>query len=166
MSSTSKAQAPAHHLIARAIIWKDGRLLANRARNAGGQPYAALPGGHVDPGEDCKLALAREMEEELQARVQVGELVLVSEAKYLGGKRGDKPRHEIVLFFQAELLGDLEEADGRIASPEPQKNFGWVAPQDWEAFNLVPHALRDVLNGASTQRYSFLDQIGKQAGGS
>lgn len=132
-------------------------MLANRTRNALGQPYAALPGGHVDPGEDCKFALAREMEEELEARVRVGELLFVSEAKYLGGKRGAKPQHELVLFFAAELLGDLEEAEGRIASPEKRKNFGWIALQDWPELNLIPHALRDVLSGASSARYEFSD---------
>ena len=165
MTLTS-AEPPAHHLIARAVIWKDGRLLANRARNAAGEPYAALPGGHVDPGEDCKTALAREMEEELQARVRVGELLFVSEAHYLGGKRGDKARYEIVLFFGAELLNELEEVDGRIASPEPQKNFGWVAPQDWDKLNLVPHALRAVLSGQSTSVYDFRDDLSAQASGS
>jgi ADP-ribose pyrophosphatase YjhB (NUDIX family) len=159
MTLKSNHEAAPHALIARAVIWKDGRLLANRARNAAGEAYAALPGGHVDPGEDCKFALAREMEEELLARVTVGELLFVAEAKYLGGKRGDKPRHEVVLFFEAELQNELEEIDGRLASPEPQKNFGWLSPEDWGALNLVPHALRAVLAGNSTQRYDFRDMM-------
>lgn len=170
MTST-QAEIPAHHLIARAVIWKEGRLLANRARNAAGQPYAALPGGHVDAGENCRAALAREMEEELEARVQVGELLFVSEAHYMGGKRGDKVRYEIVFFFQAELLNELSEEGGRVASPEPQKNFGWVAPEDWEELNLVPHALRAVLrgqstSGQSTSLYEFRDDLSTQASGS
>lgn len=156
MRSTPK-EAPPHQLIARAVIWKAGRLLANRAHNALGGPYAALPGGHVDPGEDCKFALARELEEELDARIEVGELLLVSEAKYLGGKRGDKPQHEVVLFFHAELLHELEESQGRITSPEERKNFGWVAPEDWGEVNLIPHALRDALLGTSSLRYDFSD---------
>ncbi len=153
----SQIEAAPHQLIARAVIWKGGRLLANRARNAAGQPYAALPGGHVDPGEDCKTALAREMEEELQARVRVGELLFVSEAKYLGGKRGHKVIHELALFFHAELLNELSEQGGRIDSPEARKNFGWLAPEGWDELNLVPLALRAVLSGSSAARYDFLD---------
>ena len=165
MNPTS-AEPPPHHLIARAVIWKDGRLLANRARNSAGEPYAALPGGHIDPGENCKEALAREMEEELLARVDVGDLLFVSEAHYMGGKHGDKVRYEIVLFFRAELLNELEEVDGRLASPEPQKNFGWVAPHEWDEKNLVPHALRPILRAEKCPLYDFRDDLSVQASGS
>ena len=165
MTSPSRSEEPPsthppHALIARAVIWKDGRLLANRARNPRGQAYAALPGGHVDPGEDCKAALAREMEEELLAQVEVGDLLFVSEARYWGGKRGDKARHEVVLFFEARLLNELEEENGRVASPEPQKNFGWIAPGEWDAFNLVPNTLRGLLRGGNSPRYDFRDLLG------
>jgi ADP-ribose pyrophosphatase YjhB (NUDIX family) len=159
MSSHSQESSPEpQHLIARAIIRRGASVLANRARNGRGEPYAALPGGHIDPGEDAKFALAREMEEELNAKIRVGDLAFVSEARYFGGKRGDKIRHEIVLFFEAELLHELPEADGRIASPEAQKNFGWVAPEEWDSLNLIPLALRPILNGEPVALYDFRDQ--------
>jgi 8-oxo-dGTP diphosphatase len=161
--STCAPNVPPHSLIARAIIVQNDSVLANRSANAAGEIYAALPGGHIDPGEDAKTALVRELEEELGARISVGDLRFVSEMKYLGGKKGHKPRHEVVLFFDAQLLHLLPEpeeaADGRIPSPEEWKNFGWVAFDEFEARNLIPVALREVLRGGSSQRYDFRDAL-------
>lgn len=157
-SSFSKTTAaPAHQLIARAIIVRGDCVLANATQNAQGQAYCALPGGHVDPGEDCKTALAREIAEELKGQIEIGTLALVSECKYLGGRRGDKLRHEIVLFFHATLPHDLPMNGAQILSPEARKNFIWLPLSEMESHNLVPPALRALLLGKEAALYDFRD---------
>jgi 8-oxo-dGTP diphosphatase len=49
-------------IIARAVIIRDGRLLAARQRT---KTWHFLPGGHVDAGEAVEPALTRELGEEL-----------------------------------------------------------------------------------------------------
>jgi len=87
-------------LIARAIVIHGGKLLVNQAHNAKtGIEYYALPGGHVDPGESCVAALQRELQEELDAVLDVQDLAFVSESIYPGRHKDDGTRHELVLYF-------------------------------------------------------------------
>jgi 8-oxo-dGTP diphosphatase len=58
-----------------AVLCRDGRLLA--ARRPPGKARAGcfeLPGGKIEPGESPEQALRRELREELDLEVQVGEL--------------------------------------------------------------------------------------------
>jgi 8-oxo-dGTP diphosphatase len=71
-------------VVAGAII-KDGRLLA--ALRGPGMSQAGLwelPGGKVEPGEDDRTALARELLEELGVTVTVGDFIGVCEHAYPG----------------------------------------------------------------------------------
>jgi 8-oxo-dGTP diphosphatase len=63
------------HVVA-AVIVRDGCVLAcrrNLERSAGG--LWEFPGGKVEPGESPSEALAREIREELDVDVEVGELI-------------------------------------------------------------------------------------------
>ena len=152
----SSSDSP-HQLIARAILIRDDCVLVNSSQDPLGRPYCALPGGHVDPGEDCKFALQREIAEELEGEISVGELAFVSEQKYLGGKDGAQPRHEIVLFFRATLESELKETDKSVYSPEAQKNFLWLPLAQMDERNLIPSALRPLLRGGDAPLYDFND---------
>lgn len=55
------------------VLLRSGRVLV--ALRGPGRPYAGqweFPGGKVEPGEDDRTALARELHEELRIRVEVG----------------------------------------------------------------------------------------------
>lgn len=121
------ASAPHHcdHIesIARCVIVRERRVLLCGAIGASGAPeYWYLPGGHIEPGETARDAVAREMIEESATRVQVGECVLVAENHFTQIKRktGDKVRrHEYTLVFVATL------PTSDVHSVEPQITFGW-----------------------------------------
>lgn len=156
MKSTTPARGKAdrheaaRELIARGVIVRDGAVLVNRSRNAKtGEEYCALPGGHVDPGESCPQALRRELWEELGCDATVGDLRFVSENIYAGRRADESRRHELVLYFEAELSGELRERDGEILSPEASKNFAWLRHEDICAANLLPRAIRDFLTTAA-----------------
>lgn len=154
MSTSSHDQ----DLIARAIIWKDGALLVNANHNAKtGDDYVALPGGHVDPGESCVAALQREIEEELGAHCEIGDLSFVSENIYAGRRQSESKRHELTLVFGATLQGEQTRADGTIASPEADKNFRWLTASELPNANLLPADIKAFLLGASAARYRFSD---------
>ena len=146
-----------HHLIARAILIRDNCVLVNSSQDPLGRPYCALPGGHVDPGEDSKFALQREIAEELEGTISVGDLAFVSEQKYLGGKDGAQPRHEVVLFFHANLESELKATEQGLYSPEPQKNFIWLPLAQMDERNLIPSALRPLLRNENAPLYDFND---------
>ncbi len=145
-------------LIARAILWKDDALLVNANRNSKtGESYVALPGGHVDPGEHCVQALQREIEEELAAQCQIGDLQFVSENIYPGRRKSESHRHELTLIFEGEISGEQTNEDGTIVSPEDDKNFRWLPKSELESANLLPADVKAFLLGQVKDRYRFSD---------
>jgi len=125
-------------LLVRAVIQDHGRFLSAHTKGASN---TYLPGGHVEAGEGMKLALARELDEELGLAIEVGE--------YLGSvehawKSAGVHNHEINHFFEAtsaELHADR--------SPDSQENhveFFWLSPSEFTTRNLQPTPLRQLLS--------------------
>lgn len=140
------SELPHHELIARAVIIQDGALLVNRNRNSKtGESYCALPGGHVDEGESCVQAVQREVEEELSAQVSIDDLCFVAESVYAGRHDWDGRRQEVVLYFYANLTGELRAENGKIFSPESDKNFAWLPLREIAATNLLPLSFKNWL---------------------
>jgi len=89
-----------HIAVVAAVIEHDGRFLVTRRQD--GVHLAGMwefPGGKVADGETHAAALKREMVEELDADVAVGDLVLESSHAY--------PDRTVTLFFyRCELIGE------------------------------------------------------------
>ncbi len=78
---------------AKAVVIRDGKLLAVRLRDEEGE-FCILPGGGQNPGELLPDTVEREVAEETGIRVTCGELLLVLE-----GAHGE-PFHRIDLAFR------------------------------------------------------------------
>jgi ADP-ribose pyrophosphatase YjhB (NUDIX family) len=159
------AYNPQRELIARAIVILDGAVLVNRTHNKNtDEDYYAVPGGHVEPKESCIDALRREFREELDAELAIEDMCFVSESIYLGRRREDSIRHEVVLYFNASPIGPLQENNGVIFSPEEKKNFRWLSLTELPDANLLPVALKEFLlnrnSSAQSPRYVFEDSTG------
>ena len=68
-----------------AVIERDGRILIGQ-RKAGGRHGLKweFPGGKVEPGEEPREALARELREELGIEAQIGEEIERYDFSYAG----------------------------------------------------------------------------------
>lgn len=87
-----------------AVIVADGRVLA--ARRTRPVELAGLwefPGGKVEPGEDPRAALVREVREELGATVSVGDEVVGDASPWVISER-----HVLRLFLASVTSGDLQ----------------------------------------------------------
>ena len=57
-----------------AVMMRDGKILIGQRKRGGRHPLKwEFPGGKVEPGEDPRAALARELREELDVEAVIGE---------------------------------------------------------------------------------------------
>ena len=76
-----------------AVIERDGLVLIGQRKRTGQHPLRwEFPGGKVEPGEDPRAALARELAEELAIRARIGGEITRYEYQYPG-------RAPILLIF-------------------------------------------------------------------
>lgn len=92
-------------LVAAGVIVAAGRVLLTQ-RKSGTHLAGAweFPGGKVEPDEDPRAALARELDEEIGVAVTVGDIVDVTFHRY-------PSKSVLLLFYEASLLP---------GSPEPR----------------------------------------------
>lgn len=129
----------------KALILREGRLLLNHCRNAGGD-YYALPGGGQQVGEPLDVALVRECREEIGVTVDVGPLCFVRDhivANHAHSYVTESP-HQLELLFACTLRPGEEPALG----PEPdsqQLGIAWLDVQEMLDVTLKPSWLVDVV---------------------
>jgi 8-oxo-dGTP pyrophosphatase MutT (NUDIX family) len=127
------------HYIVRGII-RDGEYVLLCKQKDG--DYTFLLGGHIDFGEAAKVALEREIKEEIGADVSVGE--------FRGAIENAWEDHcEISLVF--DVSHDLSTLDTpQPASPDEEHlAFVWVHQDDVKLHNLLPTPLIDWLKDES-----------------
>ena len=130
---------------AKAIIVRDGHLLAIRNRDPEGDWYI-LPGGGQNPGEPLKAALQRECLEEIAADVTVGELKLVRE--YIGRNHEfaehDAATHQVELMFECHIADSYSARSG--SRPDTyQTGVAWLPLSQLGRFRLYPRVLCTIL---------------------
>lgn len=82
-----------------AIIIKDGEVFATQRGYGEWQDWWEFPGGKIEPGERPQDALVREIREELDAEIEVGELLATVEWDY--------PNFHLTMHcFLSSLLSD------------------------------------------------------------
>ena len=120
----SPERSEGHIEVVAAVIERDGRILI--ARRRAGSHLAGLwefPGGKRQETESPETALVREIREELDASVTVGELMEVVEWAY--------PDKSVRLrFFRCALEGEPRAAEGQ--------ELAWVAPGDLPRYRFPP----------------------------
>lgn len=95
---------PALRFVAAALIMRDREVLIGQRRVD--QPMASLwefPGGKIEPGESAPEALARELNEELGIRAEVGPPVTRIRHNYRGGGAVD-----LQFFAVHNFAGDID----------------------------------------------------------
>jgi ADP-ribose pyrophosphatase YjhB (NUDIX family) len=87
-----------------------------------------LPGGHIDFGEDIVAGLKREIEEEFEVSVDVGDSFAAF--TYTNEIKGS---HSIEVVYFAKLIGPAEAIK---INPEDHSTYGWFAESELgDAYN-------------------------------
>ena len=120
--------------IGRGVLINDGKQLIFGAK---GGKSTYLPGGHIEFGETGRVALVREMKEELGVDASVGVFLGAHENSFL---QHGKPHAEINLIYELKLADGLDA--GSLRSQEDWIEFIWQDLDDLDSVNLLPEAFR------------------------
>lgn len=106
---------------AHGLIKKDDKYLVTlRACNKNFMPNLwDIPGGTIEFGEHSNDALVREINEETQIKVKVGNLIFVYD--FLSGQS----RHQFQMVFECEYIsGDV------VLNPREHQKYRWVTLEE------------------------------------
>lgn len=108
-------------VVAAGIVIEGGRvLITQRRRGSHLEGRWEFPGGKVEPGEDPRAALVRELREELGVEADAGEVVEVTFHRY-----EDAAKAVLLLFFEARLSpGSPSPSAIEVAA------FAWAGPEE------------------------------------
>ena len=105
-----------------AVILKDKQVLATQRGYGDLQGRWEFPGGKIEPGEVHKVALSREIQEELDVQITVGDFLITVEYDY--------PNFHLIMHaYQCELLGDFhlqEHSAARWLNLETLYDVDWL----------------------------------------
>jgi 8-oxo-dGTP diphosphatase len=111
--------------VAAALLFENGRLLICRRSARGDFPGKwEFPGGKIEPGEDPKRALRRELEEELGILAEIAEELWRWEHQYPG-----RPAVLLQFFSVSQYRGALEN---RVFD-----DIRWVLPAETSRFDFL-----------------------------
>jgi 8-oxo-dGTP diphosphatase len=117
---------PSVILVVAGLIEREGEiLLTDRPPGSWMEGYWEFPGGKVNPEEDPREALARELVEELGIVVEVGTIEEVLHHAY-------PDKTVLLLFYWCRLLSE-EEPRGLEG-----QQLAWAGPEDLDRFTLLP----------------------------
>jgi mutator protein MutT len=89
------------------VIMRDGKILIGQRKRGGRHPLKwEFPGGKVEPGEDARAALARELREELGVEAVIGEEMDSYEVRY-----GDGFRAQLHFYRVTQIQGEPRNLD-------------------------------------------------------
>lgn len=114
-----------HHIKVRcrAIIIHDNKLLV--VRHTGGRDFYALPGGHLDSGEDPKECMRRELIEELGIVPEIGRLLYVHTLVH------DVNNQSIEFFFEIKNTAEYQMHHEKEKSHAHEiEEACWISPRD------------------------------------
>ncbi len=118
-----------------AVILKDAKVLATQRGEGSNKGGWEFPGGKVKPGESPEYALEREIHEELDAAITVGEYLTSAENDYEGG-------HLVTHCYLCTLDSDhvvlSEHSAARWLDRESLDDVNWL-PVDSAVRHVLKH---------------------------
>ena len=127
----------------RAIILHEGKLLV--VEHPHDKTFVALPGGHLEYGEDLKECLSREMIEELGVKPDVGRLFYVNvftQEKTSKEDYAKKGFHYVEFFFEVKNGMDYLDTGKQVRSHAHEiTKVVWVSPTD--DIRILPEKLAE-----------------------
>ncbi len=122
-----------------AVIVKDGKVLSTQRGYGKYEDFWEFPGGKIEGGESHKEALTREIREELDIQINVGEYLTTIEYVY--------PEYEMTMHC---YKCTIESGDIRLLE---HKAMAWLTADDMLSPNWLPSDLEFVSSLKSSEKF-------------
>ena len=110
-----------------AIIVRDGRIFATQRGYGDWKGWWEFPGGKIEPGECPQEALKREIQEELEAEITVGELLETVEWDY---PAFHLTMHCFMCTLESETMNLKEHEASAWLTKENLRSVKWLPADD------------------------------------
>lgn len=131
---------------AKAIIIQDEQLLAIKKQDIDGY-YYILPGGGQEHGETLHQALERECIEEVNASVNIDQLLFIRE--YIGKNHEhfafDSDVHQMEYMFLCHIQESANDIGNGVAPDDGQIGVEWLALTELLNYRLYPQTMRQYI---------------------
>ncbi len=131
---------------AKALIFREGRLLLLHCRDATGDWYA-LPGGGQDEGEPLDETLRRECREEIGAEIEVLGLRFVRD--HIAANHSftylQEAAHQVEHLFECRVADNYRAANGPGADTT-QVDVVWLDSAELAGVRVYPGKLRELID--------------------
>lgn len=124
------------------FVFKNGKFLIGKRKNAHGEGTWALPGGHLEFGETFEQTVVREVQEEVGLQIK---------NIRFGGVTNDQFEKEAKQYVTIWMLSDYDSGEASILEPHKCTEINWVD------FDHLPSPL--FLPWNQFLRSEFTDQI-------
>ncbi len=121
------------------MVFKDGKILLHRRKNAHGSGEYSFPGGHLEYKESFEECVIRETAEEAGIKIKNIRFLLVSNLlDYL-------PKHYVHLNF----IADWESGEPTVMEPEKCESWEWYDLENLPTpcFKTMPHCIEAYKTG-------------------
>ncbi|MBS4189353.1 NUDIX domain-containing protein [Bacillus sp. FJAT-49705] len=143
---------------AKAVILQDEKLLAIKKQDRDGY-YYILPGGGQEHGENLHEALKRECIEEINADVEVGDLIFIRE--YIGKNHEhfefDSHLHQTEYMFLCKIKAGNKKIGNGTNPDDGQLGVEWLPLSELFEYRIYPQTMRgylqDYFAGKETPTY-------------
>ena len=118
--------------------------------------FYCFPGGHIELFEDSKLAIERELKEELSFDVKIKNLFAINENFYK--LRGDN-FHELCFYYYAQPTDENIPMTDKFVKEQDKEgivthSFKWVTKEELNTFDVKPKQIVDyVINGGNLKHF-------------
>lgn len=120
-------------VVAAIIRDAQNRIFATQRGGGDWKDWWEFPGGKIEPGETPEAALRREIREELDTEITVGELLHTVEWDY---PKFHLTMHCFLCTVERGSLTLLEHEAARWLAPDELASVQWL-PADWEVIEVL-----------------------------